>query len=220
MNRLVLTAINGVVLLFFTDFCLAQDYDLIVTTKGDSIACKVDSISRDAYYILVRMDGKKISTTIPMDQVSEFIPDAIEKNSINRIPGTIYFLSDNNTVRPNAISLSLLGSSPFIGLVIERLLGRKSGFEIGIGYTSFGAGLKLYPQGSQTRKALFHAGITASYVPIPGDINGVIYIPLGVSYFSKNHFSFAFDIGPSLLFFDHGEVFPFPFGNLKLGYRF
>ena len=43
----------------------------------------------------------------------------------------------------------------------------------------------------------------------------VVYLPIGISYYSKKGFNFGIDLGPGRAY----ERF-IPYGNLKFGYRF
>ncbi len=50
MNKKILPSFLSVFFLLLVTCGLSQDYDLIVTTKGDSIACRIDSINDTHIY--------------------------------------------------------------------------------------------------------------------------------------------------------------------------
>lgn len=88
MKRFVLTAITGVAFFLFTDLGLAQEYDLIVTTKGDSIACQIDSITESSIYFRMKVKGDWTPTSISLDMVSLQQQNVIEKKQYIFDPGS------------------------------------------------------------------------------------------------------------------------------------
>lgn len=116
----------------------------------------------------------------------------------------------------NAISFNFLGPTPIAGVTYERLLSKNIGIELGIGFPSFGAGLKVYPGNVQTDKFMFHTGLVGSVLTDGAGQVGVVYIPLGLSYFGERDFNFGIDVGPGYAS-DFGMI---PWGNIKLGLRF
>ena len=131
-------------------------------------------------------------------------------------------------LRKNAISFSILGPTPLLGITYERVLAPKLSVELGIGLPSAGLGIKIFPTNIQVDIPLFHIGITATYfatqesemTPAP---SLVVYIPIGVAVFKRGGFNFAFDMGPGYAFNmgsnDSWDRF-LPYGNLKFGKRF
>ena len=73
MQKIILTAILTAVTLFAD----AQNLDLIVTSKNDSIACVIDSIGNDQFYFTVIRNGRKMHTHIPTPSVSDYKYDFI-----------------------------------------------------------------------------------------------------------------------------------------------
>lgn len=66
---------------FFLLLCVgsyAQNLDLIVTTKGDSIACHIDSISDTDIFYEMKSHGKWIHTHLNKEHIAEFSRDAID----------------------------------------------------------------------------------------------------------------------------------------------
>ena len=57
----------------------AQNYDLIVTTEGDSIACKIDSITDSKIYFEMIVKNNWFHTHTTLDKIAEYKYDAIDK---------------------------------------------------------------------------------------------------------------------------------------------
>ncbi len=91
----------------------AQNLDLIVTTSNDSIACKIDSISLDIFYLTTRINERKILTSIKSEKVAKFEYGIIDKKRISRIPGTAYFKSKLSSLQTTDIHSIYI--SPSIG---------------------------------------------------------------------------------------------------------
>ncbi len=72
-------------------FSFGQDLDLIVTTKNDSIACKIDSLDSNKIYFTAKRKGQSLKTHLLRDDVSFYSYKSIKKKNIKAIPGTIYF---------------------------------------------------------------------------------------------------------------------------------
>ena len=126
-------------------------------------------------------------------------------------------------MRKNAISFNIAGTTPFVGIVYDRVVSENVSIEIGAGIPSVGAGFKYYPFGIKESKILFHVGLTGGYfftesLDIWGtsDESGVFfgYVPIGISYFGEHGFNLGVDVGPAV-----AAEFA-PWGNIKLGYRF
>ena len=131
--------------------------------------------------------------------------------------------SDFDSMRKNAISFNIAGSTPIIGIVYDRVVSENVSLEIGAGIASVGAGLKYYPWVIKESKILFHVGLTGGYffteaLDIWGtsDESGVFfgYLPIGISYFGEHGFNLGVDLGP-VAAAEFGA-----WGNIKLGYRF
>lgn len=79
-------------LLMLISLCIySQKLDLVITTKGDSIACKIDSINNDLLHISTYRDGKMTYAAIQSEQVFSYERNMFEEKEIKRIPGTMYF---------------------------------------------------------------------------------------------------------------------------------
>ena len=108
----------------------SQDYDLIVTKEGDSIACNIDSIT-DAYiYFEMKSNNTWAHTHMDMDKVSESKRLELDRKTIRLKPGTSILLPSDQ-VRPGPASMweirknSLVVANDFlfsITLSYERLI--------------------------------------------------------------------------------------------------
>ncbi len=129
--------------------------------------------------------------------------------------------------RKQAISFNAAGSTPFIGVTYERLLSERLNVEAGLGLYSVGTAIKFFPLPIADNKMVLHAGLGTNLFATPfdtfgsGDVSSTTYLVIGLSYFGKDGFNFAFDVGPSINydFTFHETALPI-YGNLKLGYRF
>lgn len=77
-NNLLYPAMSAVIL-FIGAFSYSQDFDLIVTAKGDSIACRIDSITDAFIYFEMKSQNRWAQTHIRLTDVSEYKHDAIVK---------------------------------------------------------------------------------------------------------------------------------------------
>ncbi len=70
----------AVFFLFVVDCVYSQDLDLIVTSAGDSIACRIDSIDDTHIYYEMRSQGSWIHTHINKSSVSDYQRNVIHKS--------------------------------------------------------------------------------------------------------------------------------------------
>jgi len=78
MKNILLSSAITVLLLLIGAFSYSQDYDLIVTAKGDSIACRIDSISDTHIYFEMKSQNKWAHTHIVLTDVSDYKRNAID----------------------------------------------------------------------------------------------------------------------------------------------
>jgi len=119
-----------IVFLISTVEAYSQDYDLIVTNEGDSIACRIDSIT-DAYiYFEMKSNNVWTHTHMDMDKVSKFKRLELDRKKIRLKPGTSILLPSDQ-VRQGPASMweirknSLVIANDFlfsITLSYERLI--------------------------------------------------------------------------------------------------
>lgn len=69
-----------------------QKYDLIVTARGDSIACHIDSISQETIYFRMLYNGQWTPTFLDRDEVVTCEDDVINKRAYEFRPNTSYIL--------------------------------------------------------------------------------------------------------------------------------
>lgn len=79
MKKRILPTIISVFILLIGTCGFAQDYDLIVTTKGDSIACRIDSITDTHIYFEMKSQNKWTHTHLGLTGVSEYKRNSISK---------------------------------------------------------------------------------------------------------------------------------------------
>ena len=70
----------------------SQDYDLIITTKGDSIACHIDSITDAHIFFEMKANDYWTHTHIDVNKVSEFKRLELDRKTIHLKPGTSILL--------------------------------------------------------------------------------------------------------------------------------
>ena len=210
MKRLVLIAITGVVLLLFTDFCLAQDYDLIVTTKGDSIACHIDSITKSNIYFMMKVKGGWTHTSISLDMASNYERNVIEKKQYLFEPGTSIIKSVNTRELPRNSVYAGLGDLNYA----RTFLGNPYGITLAGGVIWNSPGITL-------ESTLLVGGFNHWFEPgILGYYlfhNSVLGISIRIGYRYQGPRGFLFRIAPLVAYEDGGfRVLP----NLALGYSF
>ena len=88
MKKRILSPAISVVILLIATCGFAQDYDLIVTTKGDSIACRIDSITETHIYFEMKSQNKWAQTHTGLTDVSEYKRKVINKSEYLFKPGT------------------------------------------------------------------------------------------------------------------------------------
>ena len=79
----------------------SQKYDLIVSIKGDSIACSIDSITGTAVFFKMKNNYKWIQTHISKDEIIEYKYNAIHKYKVVFLRGTSYIDKFFNEPDPN-----------------------------------------------------------------------------------------------------------------------
>jgi hypothetical protein len=139
-----------------------------------------------------------------------------------------------SSIRKNSISANILGTGTYLGISYERLFFDRVSSEISIGMMAFGFGATVYPL-KKVKKAQLNPFIGLKYTNhafLDGEHKSATYIPIGLTYFSKNRLNFSIEIGPS--YFDHKspgflptqeELDTYPYsdfgiwGNLKIGFR-
>ena len=97
------------ILMFITCFISAQNNDLIVTAKGDSIACEILEVTDSEIIFKMKYNGdKNVQTKTNREDIVEFKYDVIQKGMYIFKPGTSYIVSKVYPVSRNTYSLDYL----------------------------------------------------------------------------------------------------------------
>jgi len=120
----------------------SQNYDLIITTKGDSIACHIDNIKDSVIYFEMKSNNHWVVTSINMNKVAEYKYDAITRKIFVFRQGTSYIESSwaarNNVatvyqIQKNSLYFEYLILA--VSLSYERMLpiGNRAGIALSVG---------------------------------------------------------------------------------------
>jgi len=204
----------------FADIDGDRDLDLIVTIKGDSIACRIDSINDTHIYYEMKSNYVWIHTQIDLNSVSHYAKSAIEKGQYKYEPGTTIIRAEiTDDIRRNSIYAG-------IGTInYARTFGAPA-------VITLGSGLIFAPLGIMLESTLliggtkhyFEPGINVfiCYDPSTGAITDFYGVPLAggsirIGYRYQGPEGFLFRIGPQLIIFS-GEVGILPAASI--GYSF
>ena len=88
MKNIIRTSALSIFLLFLLASGLSQDLDLIVTAKGDSIACRIDSIGETYIYFEMKSQNHWTPTHFGLTDVSEYKRNAIDEKQYIYKSGT------------------------------------------------------------------------------------------------------------------------------------
>lgn len=170
----------------------AQDFDLIVTTKGDSIACHIDSITATHIYFKMMLNNSWLNTHSPRKNISKYENEAINKNQVIFKPGTSYIL---NLTEPLDHQVKQFYASKY--------LFAPSAYPMGKGMKSY-TNINVFVQD-------FQFGISESFSISMGTSIVLNPVYINPSYSFKINNKSAFAVGDLFLFttYDHIE-----YGNL------
>ncbi|MBN1158495.1 MAG: hypothetical protein JXA61_03875 [Bacteroidales bacterium] len=65
-----------------------QNFDLLVKSNGDSIACRIDSITSTQYFFEMRINGAWVHTHINKENVIKYDSNVVNKKNTDFMPGT------------------------------------------------------------------------------------------------------------------------------------
>ncbi|MDA3929192.1 MAG: hypothetical protein PF541_09545 [Prolixibacteraceae bacterium] len=119
----------------------------------------------------------------------------------------------------STLSLSLGATTPFVGIVYERLLFPHLSIEAGIGLLSFGAGMKYYIHPLAYNKLAYHIGVSHYAFIMPWLGGWKTYFPIGVSL-QKDKIRMSLDAGPSIWWYNGSIDMVMPGANLRIGKTF
>ena len=101
--------------LFLVASGYAQDYDLIVTAKGDSIACHIDTITETHIYFEMKSQNNWAKTHMGLTDVSEYKRNAIHKKQFVFKAGSS-IIESPKPVSPDSIR-DLQKNSVYVGIL-------------------------------------------------------------------------------------------------------
>ena len=114
----------------------SQDYDLVVTTKGDSIACRIDSITDTHIYFEMKINKYWTHTNINKTDVIEFKRNIINKRQVvfkNSTSYIAYLKKDTaesiRDIQKNSVYLGLTSVN-----YSTMIPGDRVGFAVGGGF--------------------------------------------------------------------------------------
>jgi len=229
MNNRILPSALTVLFLFIGAFVYSQDYDLIVTAKGDSIACRIDSITDTHIYFEMKSQNSWAQTHMGLTDVSEYKRDLIFKKEFVFKTGTS-IIEKSKPVIPASIR-DIQKNSVYAGILsINYARMFPAGDRVGI---SFGGGLYHFDATGVVGeisvlvggvKHFFEPGIMGVYFvvsnPSPDEqeedsYEGAASIRMGYRYQGPG--GLLLRAAPNFIFVP-GDFFVFP--ALSIGYSF
>jgi len=134
----------------------SQNYDLIVTTDGDSIGCRIDSINDSTIYFEMKVNNNWLHTTIKKSQVTHYKLLAIDEKSVSFKAGTSYIESPKErtsfkNIQKNAVYVENLVNLPSVNYDRILPLSNRTGIILKVG-------LSYYSKLFITSEALFLVG--------------------------------------------------------------
>ena len=118
----------------------SQNYDLIVKSTGDSIACRIDSITDSQIYFEMKVQNHWIKTNIDRNEVIEYERNVIDMKSFVFKPGTSVIQSPKKN--PASIR-EVQKNSVYIGILTFNYSRMFPGE--GVGFTLSG-GMSIFPE--------------------------------------------------------------------------
>jgi len=194
-NELLSSALT-LLFLFAGAFVYSQDYDLIVTTKGDSIACHIDSITDSHIYFEMKSQNKWAQTYIELTDVSDHKRDAIYRKEFVFKTGTSIIESPKPEV-PTSIR-DIQKNSVYMGIFsinYARMI--PAGDKVGI---TFGAGL-------------YHMDAT-------GVVGESTVLVGGVKHFFESGIMGVYFFGSSIALDEEEDDSIMGGASIRLGYRY
>lgn len=196
-KKLISTVFSVFFLLLFT-YGLSQDHDLIVTTKGDSIACRIDSITETHIFFEMKSLNHWSQTHIDLTDVSEHKRNAIDKKQFVFKSGSS--IIESPKPGPAASIKDIQKNSVYVGigtLIYSRMFpGNKVGITLGAGIFNFDGW-----------------GLLAESDLLLG----------GIKHFFEPGFMFLFSLEPEHVYSEDGNIVGelSPFGvAFRTGYRY
>jgi len=219
MKNIIRTSALSIFLLFLLASGLSQDLDLIVTAKGDSIACRIDSIGETYIYFEMKSQNHWTQTHFGLTDVSEYKRNAIDEKQYIYKSGTSIIESPRQEV---GSMRDIQKNSVYLGIGTlcygRTFPGNPVGFAIGIGIAS-ADGFGIYAEATMLigrDKHYFETGLSAAIVTLVDDPDFLGPI-IRCGYRYQGPKGFLFRSAPTLGLID-GDIIPLP--ALSLGYSF
>ena len=199
MNKKILPSVFSVFFLLLEPCGYSQDYDLIVTAKGDSVMCRIDSIADTHIYYQMKSHSKWIHTQIPRSEILEYKQGVIERKKYLYKPGSSIIDSSKPAipeslyhVRENSVYIGMLS----INYARMIPLGQTIGITLGAGIFNFDGW-----------------GLLAESTVLLG----------GIKHFFEPGFMFLYSLEPEQVYSEDGIIVGelSPFGvTIRTGYRY
>ena len=221
MNKKILPSVFSVVILLVATCGFAQDYDLIVTTKGDSIACRIDSITETHIYFEMKSQNKWAQTHTGLTDVSEYKRNAIDKEQFVFKAGTS-IIESPKPASPASIR-DIQRNSVYVGILTvnySRMIpGDRVVFTVAGGLSSIDT-LGLLVESTLLigrGKHFFEPGIMGAYSPVSYGV----FIRAGYRYQGPKGFLFRSALLLGYLYYDvDGPYVVNLLPALSIGYSF
>ncbi len=175
-------------LLFITVIVHAQQYDLIVTSKNDSIACNIKNITEDTIHFEMEANYKWVKQVTPKNQVIEFSYKTINSDDYKFKKGSTIIISKREEINPKFGRLrNSVYASTLLAVNYSRLIPVKNSFALNLG-----VGLSFFENRPMV-EATFLFGGPKYYFEIGGNIfnlsgNEVLLLQAGFRYQSPKGF--------------------------------
>ncbi|MGQ8337081.1 hypothetical protein ACUNWD_11065 [Sunxiuqinia sp. A32] len=182
----------------------SQNLDLIVLAKGDSIACKIDSISNSHFYLKVKYNGEWRNTQLTKVQALRYEKSSINPKTYVIDPQTSKIISKRKAMTEITSVYDLPRNSVYIDLVViyptfhyEYLspLNEKTGLALKTGFIIFDPIILVEEVAIITGgpKNFFEAGLGVVW-----DLADVSAPTLRIGYRYQAKSGFLFKIAPVL----------------------
>ena len=229
MNKKILPSVFSVSFLLLVTCGYSQNYDLIVTAKGDSVICSIDSITDTHIYYKMKTHSTWIHTHIPRSEVLEYKQDIIDRRKYLYDPGSSIIDSSKPAipeslyhVRKNSFYIGMLSINYARMIPLSQTIGITLGGGL-INFDQWGIVAESSVLLGGTRH-FFEPGIMGFYFFVPSEdrnnpdsdaVGSAVSIRVGYRY--QAACGILFRAAANLIFVDQ-DIILFP--ALSLGYSF
>lgn len=187
---------STLIFLLFINIILAQDYDLIVKTNGDSIACYIDSLTDSKAYFKMKTRDRWVATNMDVSELASYQMDAVYKKRVVFESGSSLIL---RTESENASLQTVPRNAVFLGIAFvaytfnyEHLfpINKKTGISLrgGLGYDFYNQNFIVQEEVNLLiggPRAFFEFGLGHQF---PGQAPGFLILRPGYRYQSFKGF--------------------------------